>query len=188
MRLLGGPGELAAGCAGVVAVALFVAGVPLRFSQLHSICTAADCARGQLTPDGLGALQRLGIPLGLYAAYDISLDLEFAAGYCAVGCLLLWRTSPERITLFVAPVLLTFGLALPDALQSLSALGPGWGLLARSLNSVGFVSFFLLFYVFPDGRFVPAWTRWLVIPWGAQEVTWLFPELLAVPPILDVWT
>lgn len=81
--------RLAAACAGVVAVALFVAGVPLRSSQLHSICTAAHCARGQLTPDGLGALQRLGIPLGLYAAYDISLDVVFAAGYCSVGCLLL---------------------------------------------------------------------------------------------------
>jgi predicted membrane protein len=43
---------------------------------------------------------------------------------------------------------------------------------------VGDVSFFVLFCVFPDGRFVPRWTRWAAAAWAAWVLPHTFlPEL-----------
>jgi hypothetical protein len=38
---------------------------------------------------------------------------------------------------------------------------------------VGNASFFVLFCVFPNGRFVPRWTRWTAAAWIAY---WLLPS------------
>jgi hypothetical protein len=39
------------------------------------------------------------------------------------------------------------------------------------------VLFFVFFYLFPDGRFVPLWTRWLAAVWVAREIArYFFPD------------
>ena len=59
------------------------------------------------------------------------------------------------------------------------------------LGNLAFLSFFLLFYLFPDGRFEPRWTRWLAIFFVAYFVMdELFPNFPYNPdnwgPLLGV--
>ena len=42
--------------------------VPLRLTQLRSVCAGASYAVGQLTAEGVSALQDQGLSLGFYAA------------------------------------------------------------------------------------------------------------------------
>jgi signal transduction histidine kinase len=49
--------------------------------------------------------------------------------------------------------------------------------------------FFVLFVLFPDGRFVPGWTRWLTLAWLAWQVPFCLPStspfsLMRWPPLL----
>jgi hypothetical protein len=45
------------------------------------------------------------------------------------------------------------------------------------LALLGTVSLNMFFYLFPNGRFVPRWTRWAVVLFAAHEVTYyLFPD------------
>jgi hypothetical protein len=45
------------------------------------------------------------------------------------------------------------------------------------LGFVGSMSLYLFFYLFPNGRFVPRWTRWVVVCWAAHEIAyWFFAD------------
>ena len=61
-------------------------------------------------------------------------------------------------------------------------LGPIWGHVNGVMNASSLAFVFLFFYLFPDGRFVPRWTRWCVLPILAYAVpTALFPNSPASP-------
>jgi hypothetical protein len=51
----------------------------------------------------------MGLSVGFYAGYLIAVDLVVVAISFAVGVLVFWRKSDERIALFVALALVTFG-------------------------------------------------------------------------------
>jgi hypothetical protein len=58
----------------------------------------------------------------------------------------------------------------------LSPLYPSLRLTLALLTSLMFSCLFILFYVFPDGRFVPRWTRWLAVLWLVLQVSgYVFP-------------
>ena len=43
-----------------------------------------------------------------------------------------------------------------------------------ALTFVGYMTWMLFFYLFPSGRFVPRWTRWLALCWVLFCGTWIF--------------
>src|SRR5260370_16498382 len=58
-----------------------------------------------------------------------------------------------------ALLMLPFGFA--DL--TLQALPPNWSWLIPGLSALGNASLLLCAFVFPDGQFVPRWTRWLAL-------------------------
>ena len=180
----------------VSAVGLFAAGLPFEFDMFRTVCRTA-CDAQQLSPRDLGALEGLGLTPEFYAAYAVALDLIFAAVYCGISLLIFWRKPDGRMALFVSLALLAFGTAtFPDTMKALSVEHPMWQWPVSFLNFLGFALFAVFLYVFPDGRFVPRWTRWVAVVWICWQVPqyWL-PEfnsfgLHSLPSVLAVavWT
>jgi hypothetical protein len=82
-----------------------------------------------------------------------------------LGALIFWRKSADRMALFCAFMLVLFGGAgftsiLQDALMPVS---PAWFALIGTLNLLGQTSFLIFFLLFPSGRFVPRWSRWVAL-------------------------
>jgi hypothetical protein len=80
-----------------------------------------------------------------------------------------------------------FGLTWPgifDAAQQ----HPVWGGLAGFLIQLGLFSQLVLFFVFPNGRFVPRWTRW-VAAFALLTLYILFPDSPRVQPPepINIW-
>jgi len=174
-------------------LSLFAAGAPADFARLQVVCPTAFCASGQLPPSGLRALRDLGLSLDFYAAYGVALDVVFATTYVAVAALIFWRTSADRLALFAAFALLTFGTVThPPATDALAMAYPAWRLLVAILNFLGSAAFGLFLYLFPDGRFVPGWTRWVALAWLAWQLPkywipdWPAPDLNTWPAWLNV--
>jgi len=155
-------------------VGLFIAGIPAEFAQLQLGCPTPACASsGGLTPVELHLLENLGLSRDFFAAYGVALDVVFAVVYAAVAALIFWRRSADRLALFVALALLTFGTATqPFTMNALTTAYPVWRLPVAALHFVGSASFSLFLYLFPDGRFVPRWTRWVALVW----IAWLLPR------------
>jgi hypothetical protein len=155
------------------AVGLFAAGIPSEFAMFHTVCKTT-CDPQQLSPRNLGALHGLGLTLDSYAGYAVVLDAVFAAVYCGVALLIFWRKPGGRMALFVSLALLTFGTSsFPDTLKALGTEHPLWQWPTALSNFLGFALFALFLYVFPDGRFVPRWTRWVALVW---ILLWQLPQ------------
>jgi len=162
---------------------IFAASVPVHLAALHEACRAGPCVAGQLDPRELRALLDLGVSVDGYAAYVLALDLVVALGFCTVGAVIFWRKSREPSALFVSFALMVFGLTWPDTFDS-ALYHPVWGTLATFLTQFGLVSLFVFFFVFPDGRFVPRWTRWIVPLVFIMPVLYVFSpgSILVDPP------
>lgn len=141
---------------------LDVAGAPYAYALFMDVCTAPGCAdSGRLTAEGLQELRQLGISPEFYAAYvGVGLSTVVTLVFFAVAGVIFWRRSEDKMALFVSFSLLVFGGA---AINDVADAHPALWLPSNILDYVGQVSVGILFYLFPDGRFVPRWTRWLAV-------------------------
>jgi hypothetical protein len=145
-----------------VVLGLDAAGIPYAYARAKEICTDAACVgSGRLTPEGAQDLQQFGISPEFYAAYvGVGLSTVVTLVFFAVAAVIFWRRSEDRMALFASFTLLIFGGA---AINDVANANPAFWFPSPLLNYVGQVSFGVFFYLFPDGRFVPSWTRWLAV-------------------------
>lgn len=112
------------------------------------------------------SLQELDISLQSFAIYLILLSILVVGVHVLIAAVIFWRRSYDWVALLVSVTLVTNGAA--HSLSNLygAASGPSvWMYLAGVVIYLGLVTSYTLLYVFPDGRFVPSWTRWLAIGW-----------------------
>jgi len=149
----------------LLALSILIIGLPAYFTFLHAACrSVAACAvNGALTPEDLHMVSRLGISLDTYVICMVILNAVSSLVWTAIGWLIFWRKSDEVIPLFVALFLVTFTLAfgIGDALAFVS---PAWLVPVKFVRLIGDTLIILFISLFPNGRFIPRWTRWLVFP------------------------
>ncbi len=140
--------------------------IPSYDAVLQAHCQPGpQCFALQLTAFDRQFLHQFGLSLGFLAAYHVMLDAVSVLVCCALGALIFWRKSADRMALFCAFMLVLFGGAgftsiLQDALAPVS---PAWFALIGTLDVLGQSSFMIFFLLFPSGRFVPRWTRWVAL-------------------------
>ena len=78
---------------------------------------------------------------------------------------LFWRKSEDWMVMFISSYLLAYGTVMAGPLERAEAFYPWWPSLAIDVIQPLFltVSTVALFVLFPEGRFVPRWTCWLVL-------------------------
>ena len=155
----------------VLTIGILFASIPAYYDWLINF------ADPELEPTTVRAnLEAAGISVAFYATYLLLINTASALLWCAVGAIIFWRRSDEGMALFTSLGLVLFGVFFlssdgPAALvKQYSAL---W-LPVHLLAFFGSVSFYLFFYLFPDGRFVPRWLYWVPILWTAHETAYYF--------------
>jgi hypothetical protein len=164
-------------------VVLFFASIPAAYEQLSTVCEAhAGCVYPRLFPADTKALEGLG-GLGFYAAYHLALAFALALGFWVMGAILFWKSSGKLMALYASITLVTFGTMQADTLHWLAHAHPRLDLPIDFVYFFGNASFFVLFCIFPDGRLVPRWTRWVAV---ASITYWLlgsfFPDSSPISP------
>jgi hypothetical protein len=171
----------------LLAVAIFIAGDWLRFEELQQVCTAsADVCyqRSLLRPENVRELHSLGLSLDFWALYNCVQSIVFASVWWTVGAIIFARRSEDRMALLVSLFLVTFTIAFwPDISNALARAHPVFSVPVGILRILGDVLAMLFFYLFPSGRFVPHWTRWLAVVWLVQRIFNLFTDSLPEPTL-----
>ncbi len=144
-----------------LALVLYVVGTPIYFSKIYNSRTA--CSDECLTPAKIQALHTLGISILTYAAYWVGVNLLFALMYCAVAALIIWRKSDDRIAWFASFSLVVLGTSFPTIPNVLIDVHSIWWLPVTLLDALGLPSLIIFLFLFPNGRFVPHWTRWVAV-------------------------
>lgn len=97
-----------------------------------------------------------------WSAIVIGILVSFSSLFLAL--FLFRRRSNDRMALLTSFFLLAYGIIISGPLEALEPFVPGIGVFTSSSLVPTFQPFILLlFAVFPDGRFVPRWVRWVIL-------------------------
>jgi hypothetical protein len=193
----------------IMALGLFGAGSVARFAQIQSLCSTA-CDDGRLSSVAKLTLGRLGLSYDAYLSLAHSLrslhmtfrmyattttiwEILSTFVFAAVAAIICWRKSGDRVALFTSLALLLFGVSTSNILTALPVQATLWTLPVNIVNFLSYVGFAGFFLVFPDGRFIPRWTRWIALVWIIVTIpSVIFPgsrlDLNTWPPVASLAT
>src|SRR5829696_1051905 len=139
-----------------LALGLFVASVP---AYVYNVTES-------------GQADWMGAPVEAPAGLVFTLDLlgVLASITAALVCLtlaivLFWRRSNDWMVVFTSSYLLLYGTIMAGPLEWAEDFYPAWPSLAVDVIQPLLLTTptVALVALFPDGRFVPRWTRWLIL-------------------------
>ena len=142
----------------LLAVAIFVLGLWPSFEEFRTLSVYEDARVREITRANLA---QLGLSVEFYAAYWLTLGAILAVVCFALAALIFRRKSEEPMALFVAVMLALLGAFYSGSAQALDALNPVLGWAGSVVEELTTLFIFLSFFLFPDGRFVPHWTRYV---------------------------
>jgi hypothetical protein len=179
----------------IAALAMVLFSVPSSLEHYQSVCTASaeHCLEQPLeqqpTPEGVRTLQDVGLSVRSYALLNVAIDKVFELVWLAVGALIFLLRSDDRMALLASLFLIAFGTVTvdPTDAHALASSQLEWWWPVQGVEVVGDVCVMLFFFLFPSGRFVPRWTRWLAVAWLAYTFPQnLFPEVYSRSPALEL--
>lgn len=119
-----------------------------------------------------------GISQNLYITFNLLIELFLIIGIYTFSLILITRKSDNWVALLIAIMIITFGSDISIFINALSETNQPWYTVARFLRSIGEACAIIGAYVFPNGRFVPRWTRplaYFLFIW--QPLTFLIPTI-----------
>src|SRR5574341_2389676 len=125
----------------------------------------------RLRPDQVGVLERRGLTLDQYgwlAALQMGLPVLV---FLLIAAGLFWRKSDDWVVLFASIMLATIPVGNGPLPFILMVLRPAWEWVVGSVGVVALSCFLIFPLIFPTGRFVPRWTRWMALFEIAGAVT-----------------
>lgn len=136
----------------------YTRGLLILLRQPLTPCFGASfCSPAEVT----AYLERLGLPAaGINFLQFAAVALVIPLACLGVAAFLMWRAGPNALTLATATVLLVYGLLIGNDVTSTALRQLGGEAEVTRLGLVVFA--FALAYVlhtFPNGRFVPRWSR-----------------------------
>jgi hypothetical protein len=172
----------------LAALVLLVA-IPARWAELT-----------QPTPTTLANLNALGWSVVPYAIYAIVTEVIFIVVFLIVGFIIFARRSDDWMALFIALTLVAFGVGNQTIVPTIGALRlyPFGNFVFACGGFAAWATFTQFPFLFPNGRYVPRWSRipalfWFVlcIPWNFAVGTPFDPTtwhpLLFVSLLLFLW-
>ena len=117
----------------------------------------------RLRPDQVEALERFGLTLDQYGwlgALEIGLPVLV---YLLIAAGLFWRRSDDWMVLFASVMVATIPVGNGPLPFMLVVHRPAWEWVFDSVGVVALSCFLIFPLLFPNGRFVPRWTRWMAL-------------------------
>jgi hypothetical protein len=162
-------------------MALYTAAIPYRFAQLQNVSPQAVTAVGELLPEEAAWLYEMGLSPRFQAVYFTTLEVLSALPFLLVGWLIFLRKSDTAVGLIISITGILSGTLIAPVTNALLAYLPYLELpllLLRHLSVLGLVT---LFFIFPDGRFVPRWTFLALGAWAILLTASIFIPQLRIP-------
>jgi hypothetical protein len=132
-----------------LALSVFAAGVPVTLREASIV-----------GPETRTLLANAGLSARFPAYFLLTTDILTMLGFSTIAALLAWRRRDDWMALFVALLLLLTGLLYTH--PTTNAPVPVW--IIAAVCGLAEICQAAFFYLFPNGRFTPRWTRWLLLP------------------------
>src|SRR5215510_10021961 len=145
----------------ILTTIMHIVALPVAFNLLRTPCYQEPCDTRFQTPSGTeSAGQEEASLKGAWQSTIWEIIVWFVP--LGVALLIFWRRSDDWMAHLASIMLVTF-IAISPWPQILADAQPLWYWPRALLWAVGLASTIGLLYLFPDGHFVPRWTRWLAL-------------------------
>jgi hypothetical protein len=116
------------------------------------------------TPDQMNhILSRIGIGIQWWIGYQWIASVIGGTIFYILAALIFVRKSTDWFGLYVSITFVLFAGAISGYGNVLIAAHPELKTILTPLGVLAWPLFFLMFYLFPDGHFIPLWTRWAAV-------------------------
>jgi len=168
----------------IAVMGMYFGSIPRYYASLVNDCFVQGC--GEIVPAMKLPPAGQGLAIESYAFLFVAVDCAFTLAFYASAAILLWKGGRQPMSLLAAVAMVSFGTSFPS-LAAVASQGSEFAELPFMLVAMaGWISLSLFFFLFPDGFFVPRWTRhvfFLIVAVDAVQLlnrgrTW---ELLHVP-------
>jgi hypothetical protein len=150
----------------VICVATFALSVPIQQKELRGLCPYPQPAQGcdtfQLDSRGAATLQEMGLSLERYALMVVAARI-LAGTICLLVAVLIVSARPEDpMAMLVATMLLLIDVTGSSTASIWARVVPGLRVLDGLLRQGQAITLITFLFLFPNWRFVPRWTRWVM--------------------------
>jgi hypothetical protein len=145
----------------VAAVGIFVADISNRFDQIL-----------RLSPGHHAGLVKLGLPGDFFATYFVALDIGSMLAFSIIAAVIFWRRSDDWMATLTSLALVMYASINTFLFYANLRMQLGANLPATFLQALAFGSTLFFLYLFPNGRFIPRWTRALAVVYSGWALTW----------------
>ena len=174
----------------ILALALFVVATLEAVGKPLPRCTQAgvECDPVELSAEDLAVLRDSGLPLRLVTALFAGLDGMLNVMFLVVGVVIFWRRADDWMALLFSITLVLLGMVVfTSSFNVLLRTRPELWWVVYSLGYLAVTSLFFLLYIFPDGRFVPGWTRFVMLPSVVILLDWYSGRGRTPELVLMLW-
>ncbi len=125
-----------------------------------------------------------------FSTFNITLmNIILLLGWYGMGLFIFWQRSNDKISLLASLSLILLGTNFtPSTYLLVIQVGPTsiWGVFIIIIQALSWSLFAIALALFPDGHFVPNWTRWLVLGYAFCQIPLSIPANWSV--ILGKWS
>jgi hypothetical protein len=149
-----------------LSIIIMVASTVIAVREPLPSCVSPEaiCGPWSVTREDQDLARALGLPGGLLMAAYLGGMIVTKLAFVVVGLLIFLRRSDDWMAQLLSLMLVMFAV---EGVQNLGPVMP----LVNALYVIPAVIFILLPFIFPDGRFVPRWTKWALLPLLVLTVT-----------------
>lgn len=153
-----------------VGLVLFVASLPDYVALIAAPCGGGQCI---MTPQQAQSLRQMGLtPYALAVAIAVfySVFLAISGGVAAV---IFARRSHDWMALLTALTLILYPISISGVTAVVEGHAGPLQLVGFTIDVLGSTLLYVLFTLFPSGRFVPRWLAGMALLWAALHVVTL---------------
>jgi hypothetical protein len=166
----------------VTLLTIFIAGISPRFAELTEVCQIKPCFPLILQDAEAQALTGLGLSISAYAIYHIAIEIIIGITCVLLAILMFWQRFDEPMGILVAFMLILFSLNfMVETDSAFYRIHSDFLIVQNILSALTTIPFALLIFLFPDGRFVPRWNRFVIL--AITIVSILDPFIIKFTPV-----
>lgn len=147
----------------LAALGFWAGGAIPRYQELQIPCSEMTCPPLSLTSGEIDSLSEIGFSIQGYAGFQVGLEAITFLTFVIPGILIFWRRADDRIGFLFSLVLILVGTsAVVNADDAFLRTYPSFSFFHSFVVTLS-MALILIMFIFPDGRFVPGWTRYYTI-------------------------
>jgi len=151
----------------MIATLALIASIEPRYKDLSTIVelSSYEFYRGQPTVEMTLALESIGWSLQIWATYFTLIETVMGIVAIAVALFIIWQKPNNWYTVFLAVSLVMCNIGAAFNVYTLQLFHSEWQPVVKLLIIFAYIGVGSHFVLFPNGRFVPRWTRFVGIVW-----------------------